>query len=162
VDGLPGGPGGAAEDAVACCRPWLEWAAAQIAASLSGEAEASAQLLEALEAILQSAQWRPAAQQMAAVVVAVQSHDRLVQQLAHVAETLGALHEHLGDAGRAVSPEAWRALRATRLRAFSMAQERELFAGIVAGEADAGKADAHSGDEVELFEAASEAEELWA
>jgi hypothetical protein len=119
-------------------------------------------LLEALDAILHSAQWRPPAPQISAVVVAVQSHDRLVQQLVHVAETLGALHEHLGDAGRAVSPEAWGALRATRLRAFSMAEERELFAGIVAGGADAGRPGAHSRDEVELFEAASGAEELWA
>lgn len=130
------------------CRPWLEWAAAQIAASLTGGTEASGQLLAALDAILRSVQPHTAvglvaggdarrandlAQQVAAVVIAVQSQDRLVQQLTHVAETLHALHEHLGDARGAISPESWRLLRDGRLRAFSMADERELFTRIVPG-----------------------------
>jgi hypothetical protein len=157
------------------CRPWLEWAAAQIAVSLTGGAEASAQLLGALDAILRSVQPQSGigvaaeaeapgdndlARQVAAVVIAVQSQDRLVQQLTHVAQTLHALHDHLGDARCAISPESWRLLRDGRLRAFSMAEERELFVRIVVHGTDAAPGGSVTGPDIEIFQVPPGAEEL--
>ena len=71
-------------------------------------------------------------QNISAVVVAVQSHDRVMQRLTHVSQSLRRLKEHLGDAGRVQSAESWRMLRENQLRAFSMAEERALFLRIAA------------------------------
>jgi hypothetical protein len=71
---------------------------------------------------------------LSAVVVAVQSHDRVMQGLTHVAQSLRTLREHLGDPGGADSAESWRMLRDRQFRAFSMAEERALFARLVARE----------------------------
>jgi hypothetical protein len=142
------------------CRAWLNWAAAQVDACLSDDNLASTQLLEALAEALAQQQPRlgPASAQgadgakMSAVVIAVQSHDRVMQGLTHVAESLRALHEQLADPRRAESAESWRALRDKQFRAFSMAQERLLFARMVAHGDDCGN-EAHLGpeDTVELF-----------
>jgi hypothetical protein len=89
---------------------------------------------------------------MSAVVVAVQSHDRVMQGLTHVVESLRALHEQLGDPRRAESAESWRTLRDKQYRAFSMAQERRLFARMVAhGDDYKYEADLSAEDTVELF-----------
>jgi hypothetical protein len=89
---------------------------------------------------------------MSAVIIAVQLHDRVMQGLTHVAESLRALHAQLGDARRADSAESWRMLRETQYRAFSMAQERALFARMVADEGESTRAAETDPEEtVELF-----------
>ncbi|MGC1522512.1 MAG: hypothetical protein WA803_13300 [Steroidobacteraceae bacterium] len=144
------------------CRLWLNWAAAQVDACLSSDNLASDQLLASLADLFGPRQPRagaapdPAAEalscKMSAVVVAVQSHDRVMQGLAHVAESLRLLHEHLGDTSRADSAESWRMLREKQFRAFSMAEERALFTRLVARELEHGhEAAPNSGEAAELF-----------
>jgi hypothetical protein len=125
------GEGFAAEQ----CRVWLDWAAAQLDASLARDATACDHLLAALNDLMGST---PAdesiGRKMSAVIVAVQGHDRVTQGLTHVAQSLRALHRHLGDARCAESGESWRMLREQQMRTFSMAEERVLFARMVADE----------------------------
>jgi hypothetical protein len=126
-----------ASDAYAAeqCRAWLNWSAAQIEVSLNADAAANDQLLVSLTEILRAeAASAPDAVcgTMSAVIVAVQFHDRLMQSLRHVAQSLRALHEHIGDPGRAGSAESWRVLRDRQFHAFSMSEERALFAALVA------------------------------
>ena len=126
------------------CRLWLNWAAAQVDACLSSDSLANEQLLASLAELFGPQQSPPGAApgpapealscKMSAVVVAVQSHDRVMQGLTHVAESLRALREHLGDRSGAESAESWRMLREKQYRAFSMAEERALFARLVARE----------------------------
>lgn len=126
--------------AVDNCRAWLDWAAAQIEVCLADDKPACDQLLTSLAEMVGPASREQAArcdeatanQKMAAVVVAVQSHDRVMQRLTHVAESLRLLHEHLGEARHAQSAESWRLLRDNQMRAFSMAEERALFFRMVA------------------------------
>lgn len=128
--------------AVQQCRLWLNWAAAQVDACLTSDSLASDQLLASLADLFgpQQPGAGPAPApgalscKMSSAVVAVQSHDRVMQGLTHVAEALRALHEHLGDTSRADSGESWRMLRDKQFRAFSMAEERALFARLVARE----------------------------
>jgi hypothetical protein len=129
--------------AVEHCRVWLNWAAEQIDASLASDNVASGQLLASLAGLLGRSQRQetvPAPSsdavsgRMSAVIVAVQSHDRVMQGLAHVAQSLRALHWQLGEARRAESAESWRVLRENQFHAFSMAEERELFVRLVARE----------------------------
>jgi hypothetical protein len=123
------GEGFAAEQ----CRAWLDWAATQVDESLARDATACDHLLAALNDLMGTP---PAdegiGRKMSAVIVAVQGHDRVMQGLAHVAQSLRALHRHLGDARCAQSAEAWRTLREQQMRTFSMAEERVLFARMVA------------------------------
>ena len=150
--------------AVEQCRAWLSWAAAQVDACLSSDSLASAQLLAALADVLGPAQSRAGAAleptgevdgKMSAVIIAVQSHDRVMQALAHVAESLRTVEAQLGDSQRADSEESWRMLSETQIRAFSMPQERALFARMVAlgddGKREADEADVDSEGTVELF-----------
>jgi hypothetical protein len=147
--------------AVEQCRAWLNWAAAQVDASLTSDSLASAQLLAALADALGPAQPQsgsapaPAdsvSAKMSAVIIAAQSHDRVMQALTHVAESLRALHAQLGDARRADSAESWRMLREAQYRAFSMAQERALFARMVADGGESTRAAETDPEEtVELF-----------
>jgi hypothetical protein len=148
--------------AVEQCRTWLNWAAAQVDACLTSDSLASSQLLAALADALGPAQPRSGSApapaddavsgKMSAVVIAVQAHDRVMQGLTHVAESLRALHAQLGDARRADSAESWRMLRETQYRAFSMAQERALFARLVAHEGEGTReAEIDPEDTVELF-----------
>jgi hypothetical protein len=152
----------AAGAAVEHCRTWLNWAAAQIEACLTSDSLASSQMLAALADALGPAQPRsgppPAPSddsvsgKMSAVIVAVQAHDRVMQGLTHVAESLRALHAQIGDSRRADSAESWRVLRETQYRAFSMAQERALFARMVAHEGESTRAAEVDPEEtVELF-----------
>jgi hypothetical protein len=129
--------------AVQQCRLWLNWAAAQVDACLSSDSLANEQLLASLADLFGPQQSLSGAApgaapalscKMSAVVVAVQSHDRVMQGLTHVAESLRVLREHLGDPGGAESAESWRMLRDKQFRAFSMAEERALFARLVARE----------------------------
>jgi hypothetical protein len=126
---------------VADCRVWLDWAVTQINASLANDAVACDGLLTALDALLRASGGPPGTssadatigERMSEVVIAGQSHDRLMQQLAHVAESLRGLCEHLGDPSTAGSGEAWRTLCERQMRAFSMPEERALFSRIVGG-----------------------------
>lgn len=129
---VPAEPAGFATEQ---CRAWLTWSAAQIEACLDGDVQASSQLVVSVsEALRPAAECSPATadEKMAAVIVAVQSHDRLTQTLHHVVLALRALHEHLGDSRRVRSAESWRALRDAQFRAFSMREERALFTALVA------------------------------
>jgi hypothetical protein len=160
----------AGDTALRHCRVWLKWAAAHVEGSLTRDGVASGDLLRALAEVLgperpisaamaattdaatTDAATADAAKEMSAVVIAVQSHDRVMQELAHVAESLRALDAQLGDARRANSTESWRALRETQFRAFSMAEERALFLRMVAHEDGIQpEAELTPDDTVELF-----------
>src|ERR1700722_1533259 len=90
------------------CRSWLWWAAAQLDTSLANDAAAGNHLLASLNDLMELAQTGSAAgaspagdtlgRKMEAVIVAVQGHDRVMQSLAHVAQSLRAVHRQLGDA----------------------------------------------------------------
>ena len=150
--------------AVERCRAWLSWAAAQLDACLTRDKQASDELLAALADMLSPAQ-SPAGSaparagdadgKMSAVIIAVQSHDRVMQGLVHVAESLRTLEAQLGDAQRAESAESWRDLSETQIRSFSMPQERELFARMLAMSEDAERkpdeADVDPEGTIELF-----------
>lgn len=149
--------------AVEHCRAWLEWTATQIDQCLADDKPACDQLLTSLAEVVGQVPPRvptdsPAGpaqtlnQKMSDVVVAVQSHDRVMQRLAHVAESLRLLHEHLGDARRAQSPESWRVLRDHQMRAFSMADERALFVRMVAhGDGNGPEIVLNPDETIELF-----------
>ncbi|HEY2679506.1 MAG TPA: hypothetical protein VGI65_21235 [Steroidobacteraceae bacterium] len=137
-----------------CCRAWLDWAATQVDLCLTEDKPACDRLMEALTGALEPPRANTEAPgasapgasapgasapgetsisgKMAAVVVAVQSHDRVMQQLTHVRDALRLLHTHLGDPTRAASPDSWRTLREMQMREFTMAEERALFARLVA------------------------------
>jgi hypothetical protein len=136
------------------CRVWLNWAAAQIDACLSGDAAASDQLLASLSAVIRSTDAAPDATAggMSAVVVAVQFHDRLMQSLRHVAQSLRALRVQIGDRESAASPESWHTLRKEQFRSFSMTEERALFVALVGHHDEAGpETDLQGQSTVDLF-----------
>jgi len=152
----------AAGIAVEHCRTWLNWAAVHVDACLASDTLASTRMLAALADALGPAQTpsgvapAPAGdatgEQMAAVVIAVQAHDRVMQGLTHVADSLRALHSLLGDAECAESAESWRMLRETQISAFSMAEERALFARLVAHEGESThEAELDPEETVEIF-----------
>jgi hypothetical protein len=72
-----------------------------------------------------------------------------------VAESLRTLEAQLGDAQRAGSADSWRDLSETQIRSFSMPQERELFARMLAmsedAERKADEADVDPEGTIELF-----------
>jgi hypothetical protein len=127
-----------------CCRAWLDWAATQVDLCLTEDKPACNRLVEALTDAFEPPSVKAEAPgasapgetsisgKMAAVVVAVQSHDRVMQQLTHVRDALRLLHAHLGDAARVASHDSWRTLREMQMREFTMAEERALFARLVA------------------------------
>jgi hypothetical protein len=135
------------------CRAWLAWAAVQVDQCLADDKPACDQLLRSLREMLERASAATSIDQSTSeVVVAMQSHDRVMQRLTHVSESLRMLHEHLGDARRAQSPDSWRQLHEQQVRAFSMAEERALFTRIVAPDEGGGREiAAGSGDSVEPF-----------
>ena len=127
--------------AAAQCRDWLQWAEAQIDACVASDALAMNELLASLAELLGSAPraaavtpHAPARTQLSAVIIAVQAHDRVMQGLVHVKESLHALQAQLGDARHADSEDSWRELREKQYRTFSMPEERLLFARMVAHE----------------------------
>lgn len=142
------------------CRAWLWWAAAQIDTSLASDAAACNHLLASLNDLMELAQSGSEAgnsaagdaigRKMAGVIVAVQGHDRIIQSLAHVAQSLRAVHRQLGDVRCADSTESWRLLRDQQMQSFSMAEERILFARMVAGDS-CNEASENPDDTVELF-----------
>jgi hypothetical protein len=128
--------------AVASCSEWLTWAAAQIEACVNSDELAMNELLASLADLMGSAPRTVTATphnaaadgKLSAVIMAVQAHDRVMQGLTHVTESLRLLQGQLGDARQADSADSWRALREKQFRAFSMAEERALFARMVAHE----------------------------
>ena len=158
------------ELAMTNCRVWLDWAATQIEGSLASDSAECDRLIAGLAEMLRAAERRSSAeprsesvdesvdesvgQKMSRVVVAVQSHDRFMQQLSHVAQALRGLHEYLGNPGLGTSPDGWRDLGTRQLRAFSMPEERVLFSDMV-GLRTGAVSDPYHGapgeDAVELF-----------
>jgi len=134
---------------------WLDWAAAQIEAALALDRDAMELLVSSVRAIIAALDPAPnsVAPHTASMIAAIQSHDRLSQQLSHVVaalQTLGTL------AASVPAPTAsdWAALRQRQLRSFSMREERELFrrmvpAGMVGDCAD--EADNGSSQAIEIF-----------
>jgi hypothetical protein len=166
----PAGDADAPGVAVEHCRLWLNWAATQVDACLADDKPACDRLLDSLADLMGPGRAESATppadaascHKMSAIVVAVQSHDRVMQRLAHIAEALRRMHDHLADAGRARSADSWRMLRERQMREFSMAEERELFGRLVAQEDGAGAAGATDRqiyssleDTIELFVADS-------
>ncbi|HWX81862.1 MAG TPA: hypothetical protein VNZ02_17300 [Steroidobacteraceae bacterium] len=144
--------------AMAHCRDWLQWAAAQVEACVASDKLAMNELLAALSVLMGSARSATAASHQAAdgklsaVIMAVQAHDRVMQSLVHVTESLRALQGQLGDARHADSADAWRLLREKQFMSFSMPEERQLFARLVAGEEEVrGNAGGMGAGSVELF-----------
>ncbi|HLW22967.1 MAG TPA: hypothetical protein VKT22_01255 [Steroidobacteraceae bacterium] len=146
------------------CGLWLDWAATQIEVSLARYGTECDRLLAALDGLVSASQLAvsdgsPAGEtlehRMSQVVVAIQSHDRLMQQLTHVVQSLRSLHEHLSNVASAVSDESWRLLGERQLRSFSMPEERALFARMIdaSGEGALGRrVGADESSTVELFE----------
>jgi hypothetical protein len=135
-----------AAGAIGQCRTWLDWAAAQISDSLASDTAAGNQLLASISEMMgpgkpgasrvQGAGVPAEDRNLSAVIMAVQAHDRVMQGLAHVAQSLRDLSAHLADCGRIESAEAWRQLRERQYRVFSMHEERVLFARMVGGDVD--------------------------
>jgi hypothetical protein len=157
-NGAAAGPHSATEH----CRAWLDWAATQVDLCLTEDKPACNRLLESLTAALEPGPPPRAdaevvgeasmSQKMAAVVVAVQSHDRVMQQLTHVRDALRLLHAHLGDANRAESGESWAKLREMQMREFTMTEERALFSRLAAHEEkDWLEVTVHPDETIELF-----------
>jgi hypothetical protein len=127
------------------CREWLTWAAAQVDACVNSDKLAMNELLASLADLMGSAPRTvtttphnvAANGKLSAVIMAVQAHDRVMQGLIHVTESLRSLQGQLGDARHADSADSWRALREKQFRAFSMPEERTLFARMVAHEDEA-------------------------
>jgi hypothetical protein len=85
----------------------------------------------------------------ATLLVTMQAHDRMTQQLCHVAEALRSL----ADADPAATD--WTALRRQQLCTFSMREERVLFSRMVPdahGDHHGIDHDANDADSIELFE----------
>jgi hypothetical protein len=152
--------------AVEHCRLWLGWAATQVDECLADDKPACDQLLCSLADVLGSVPAENArhpgdaavSQKMAAVVVAVQCHDRVMQRLAHVADALRRVQDHLADSARARSTESWQKLQDGQLGRFSMAEERALFLRLVVQDVEAAQEDAAGSagaagaeDTIELF-----------
>src|SRR5271167_255347 len=82
--------------AMAQCRDWLQWAAAQVDACVASDKLAMNSLLAALSDLMGSARAATSAARDAAganasaVIMAVQAHDRVMQGLVHVTDSLRA------------------------------------------------------------------------
>lgn len=126
------------------CRDWLRWAAAQVDACMATDSAAMDQLLASLDGLIGTSGAHSSGgcanpgshDRTAAAVISVQAHDRVMQGLAHVADSMRELAAQLAPGANAGSEEAWRELRERRFRTFSMAEERALFARMVAQESD--------------------------
>jgi hypothetical protein len=134
---------------------WLEWAAAQLDATLALGSEANGRLLTAIREILAQPQ-APTQDgalvgQRAALIAAAQAHDRLTQQLSHVSTALRSLAQLAGAEATAAD---WAALRRRQLRTFSMREERVLFRRLVRAPQDdeaVDESEAHTGT-IEFFD----------
>ena len=73
-------------------------------------------------------------QKMQQAIVAFQFYDTLVQRLDHVVNSLSKLGDLVCDPTRLYSPLEWRALQETIRSRYTMANERDLFDAILAGE----------------------------
>jgi hypothetical protein len=135
----------AADPALRHCRDWLGWAAAQVDACMGIDNTAMDQLLASLDDLIGSngagsaggAPSAAAQEKLSAVVMAIQAHDRVMQGLTHLADSIRSLAAQLALPSTAGSEEAWQQLRERQFRTFSMAEERALFSRMVAHESDA-------------------------
>jgi hypothetical protein len=156
--------------AAAQCGVWLSWAAAQIDAGLAADAGACNQVLASLADLMDAVRdcsdgAPPGAEQaierdMSAVIVAMQAHDRVTQGLAHVAQSLRTFREYAQDPRFPATAESWRVLCEKQMRSFSMAEERTLFARMVAtGHGEEAAIDPAGNSEV--FSTADPLDEPW-
>ncbi len=151
----PESAGSAHGVAIEYSRAWLDCIAIQVDECLARDSVACVTLLSSIDGLLSAARASGAADrslddELASVIVAVQFHDRLIQQLTHVAESLRAINAHLGDPRRATSSAAWESLSTERMQAFTMRDERMLFAGTDAGFSQAHRIE-ETADAIELF-----------
>jgi len=71
---------------------------------------------------------------MQQAIIAFQFYDTLVQRLDHVGNSLSKLGDLVSDPGRLYSPVEWSGLQETIRSRYTMANERDLFDAILAGE----------------------------
>jgi len=96
-------------------------------------------------------------QKMQQAIIAFQFYDTLVQRLDHVVNGLTTLSDLVCDPARLYSPVEWRALQEAIRSRYTMANERELFDAILAGEgieqviAKMQQVSSQVDDDVELF-----------
>ncbi|MBU0751713.1 MAG: hypothetical protein KJ787_04480 [Gammaproteobacteria bacterium] len=93
-------------------------------------------------------------------IIAFQFYDKLVQRLDHVCHCLGGLSGLVGDKGRLYNPGEWVGLQERIKSKYTMREEHEMFAAVLAGMPVAeaieqfmvkrGQATAQGGD-IELF-----------
>lgn len=73
-------------------------------------------------------------EKMQQAIIAFQFYDTLVQRMDHVVNSLSRLGDLVSDPARLYSPIEWQALQETIRSRYTMANERELFDAIIAGE----------------------------
>ena len=70
---------------------------------------------------------------MKQVIVAFQFYDKLVQRLAHISKSMGALASLVGDPARLYSPHEWRGLQEKIRSTHSMSDERKILDALIGG-----------------------------
>lgn len=94
---------------------------------------------------------------MQQAIMAFQFYDTLVQRLDHVVNSLSKLGDLVCDPGRLYSPIEWRGLQEAIRSRYTMANERDLFDAILAGESieqvieKMHQVTNQAGDDIELF-----------
>ena len=66
-------------------------------------------------------------------IIAFQFYDKLVQRLAHVTHSLGALSDLVADQRRLYSPQEWVALQDTIRAKYTTVDERQMFESVMNG-----------------------------
>lgn len=102
---------------------------------------------------------RVVAQKVHQAIIAFQFYDKLVQRLDHVCHCLGGLSGLVADKGRLFNPDEWVGLQEHIKSKYTMAEEHEMFAAVLAGMPVAQaieqfmskREEAASGGDIELF-----------
>jgi hypothetical protein len=76
---------------------------------------------------------RLVAQKVHQAIIAFQFYDKLVQRLDHVCHCLGGLSGLVADKGRLFNPDEWVGLQDRIKSKYTMAEEHEMFAAVLAG-----------------------------
>jgi predicted methyltransferase MtxX (methanogen marker protein 4) len=76
---------------------------------------------------------RVVTQKVHQAIIAFQFYDKLVQRLDHVCHCLGSLSGLVGDNGRLYNPEEWVGLQDAIKSKYTMLEEHEMFAAVLAG-----------------------------
>ena len=75
---------------------------------------------------------RQVAQKVHQAIIAFQFYDKLVQRLDHVCHSLSGLSGLVSDTGRLYNPKQWSALQELIRSKYTMAEERDMFAAVMA------------------------------